>query len=284
MTKISRPEQATVRRRKPQSNTGNTRKEVTPSQTASADGGSSQPLRSLDLEQPGQASKIKGVLFGPPKSGKTVGACSGSGRKLLIMMEPDGDLSLRGRDDIDVLRPKNAKDVQDIVATLRVNPGEWEWIIFDSVTFMWRLFGADQVTKALTENRDPRRDYMRAGMAVNQIIADAVQIDSNLVFIVQMKAEGSEEETNPDPEVGEYPFTLAVTPMVYKELTPSVSFLGRTYKTTGWSNPTEKNTPRRKVVEYWVSFEDYGKSPAGARLPVEPQVQGINLEALFENK
>ena len=70
--------------------------------------------------------------------------------------------------------------------------------------------------------------------------------------------------------------TLAVTPMVYKILSPAVSFLGRTYKKKGIAG-----TPPKRVTEYWVSFEDHGRSPAGSRLDLPSQVQDPTLTTLF---
>ncbi|NIT79246.1 MAG: hypothetical protein GWN58_12870, partial [Anaerolineae bacterium] len=42
--------------------------------------------------KPGQVQTLKGVFFGPPKTGKTSVACSGK-NVLLISFDPDGDLT-----------------------------------------------------------------------------------------------------------------------------------------------------------------------------------------------
>ena len=65
-------------------------------------------------------------------------------------------------------------------------------------------------------------------------------------------------------EEGEYLVEPAIQPMVMKIIVPAVSFIGRTYKKAGMDRNSK--TPKR-VVEYWTSFEDAGRSPAGSRIP-----------------
>jgi len=235
------------------------------------------------LEKPGTATHLKGVLFGPSKTGKTVASVSGKGKKLLVLTEPDGDLSIVGRKDVAVLKPANWKDMDEIIRELHGSEREhWEWVIFDSVTFMFEVIGAKDILKTLSENRDARRSYLNAGAAVNQLIHDAVALPTNVIFITQMRIDEADEESGEvplDPEAGEYNWTLAVTPMVYKVLAPAVSFLGRTYKKVGYEGAQGK--PRKKVSQYWTSFEDFGRSPAGARFPVPEQVQNLDLGKLL---
>lgn len=235
------------------------------------------------LEAPGQTTTLKGVLFGPSKTGKTVTSVSGPGKKLLVLTEPDGDLSIAGKKDISVIKPANWREMDEIIRELHGKEGKnWSWVIFDSVTFMFEVIGAKDILKTLSENRDARRSYLNAGAAVNQLIHDAVALQTNVIFITQMRIDEANEEAGEvplDPEAGEYNLTLAVTPMVYKVLAPAVSFLGRTYKKVGYEGPQGK--PKKKVSQYWVSFEDYGRSPAGARFQVPEQVQNLNLGTLL---
>lgn len=229
---------------------------------------------SLPISKPGESPYIKGVLFGPPKTGKTTLACSGTGKTLLILTEPEGDLSLRGRDNVDVIRPTGYADIADAIRYLQ-GKHDYTTVVLDSVTFTAELIGGDALAEALLAKKEPRQVYNRIGASVNKIIRDLIRLPMNVIFITQLKGLGSDEEEQ-NPEEGEYPVSLAITPMVYKILSPAVSFIGRTYKKRGIAG-----NPPQKVVEYWVSFEDYGRSPAGSRVDLPSPVKSPTLPALF---
>lgn len=235
------------------------------------------------LSTPGTVRFLKGVLFGPPKSGKTVTSLRGwpDQEKLLVLTEPEGDLSVAGREDVRVLRPGNYRELSQIIEGLHTTQaGRWPTVVFDSVTFMIEIIGGKDINDTYLQNKDVRRAYGKAGAAVNQLVHDAVALPMNVVFTAQMRTEQpSEEEVPLNPEEGKYPLTLAVTPMVYSVLVPAVSFIGRTYKTVGYEK--DGNNLSRKGVQYWTSFEDFGKSPAGTRLPIPPQVRDLNLQDLL---
>lgn len=226
---------------------------------------------SLKLSKPGQSPFIKGVLFGPPKTGKTTLATSGAGKTLLILTEPEGDLSIKGRDNVDVLRPSGYEDIAEAIRFLK-GKHDYTTVVLDSVTFTAELIGGDALASALLANKEARQVYNRMGAAVNKIIRDLVNLPMNVIFITQLKSYGEDDDL--DPEEGEYPVSLAITPMIYKILSPAVSFIGRTYKKRGVANG-------RKTVEYWVTFEDYGRSPAGSRVDLPSPVQSPTLPSLF---
>ncbi len=51
-----------------------------------------------------QAKRLTQLLWGPSGEGKTTLACTAPGRKLLCMLDPDGHMSITGRDDVDVIK------------------------------------------------------------------------------------------------------------------------------------------------------------------------------------
>lgn len=231
----------------------------------------------LNITKPGLANHLKVVLFGPPKTGKTTASASGSGRKLLILTEPDGDLPLVGREDVDVVRPATGKELSDVILALHSGAvASYEWVILDSVTFAFELLGRQQIAKAVADNADIRRPYGQVGAALSQLIFDLVALPTNVVFITQLRHDNIEDD-DPGPEEGKFPTTLAVTPLVYKVLAPAASVLGRTYK------QMFVDAKGNKVVQFLVSFEDYGKSPAGTRIPVEPVIENLQLDTLVES-
>jgi hypothetical protein len=232
----------------------------------------------LNITKPGVGQHLKLVLFGPPKTLKTRTAVSGSGKKLLILTEPDGDLSLIGREDIDVVRPGSGQELHDIVLALHQGAvADYEWVILDSVTFAFEILGRTQIAKAIAANVDIRRPYGQVGAALTQIIHDLVALPVNVVFTAQLKQDfvDDEDADAAGPEEGKFPFTMAVTPMVYKILAPAVSMVGRTYK------KMFVGADGNKKVQYLVSFEDYGKSPAGSRIEgVPPVMEELQLDTL----
>lgn len=231
----------------------------------------------LNITKPGQATYLKLVLFGPPKTGKTTAACSGGGRKLLILTEPDGDLPLVGRDDIDVVRPENGVELQEIIRSLHAGAvANYEWVILDSVTFAFEIIGSELVNKTLEAKKDVRQAYGQVGASLVQMVHDLVSLKTNVVFTTQLR-ENFIDDDDPDaagPEEGKYPFSFAVTPMVYKVLSPAVSVIGRTFK------KMFVNAKGNKVSQFFVSFDDYGRSPAGSRIAVEDRYENLQLDTL----
>lgn len=231
---------------------------------------------------PGQVEHLKGVLFGPPKTKKTRNATNTKGKTLLILTEPEGDLAVRDRSNVEVFRPDNWQDLDEVTKALKSGSHEYETAVYDSVTFMFELVGGASISKAFRENTDIRRPYGAAGAAVNQVVYNATTLPMNVIFTAQLKLEDEKDEDGVplDPEEGEHPMTLAVTPMVYKILVPAVTFIGRTYKRQGFEKSGNKGQAK-PVVEYWTSFEDFGRSPAGSRIPIPGQVQDLNLDDLL---
>ena len=246
---------------------------------------------SIEGRLPGKVTSLKGVFFGPPKSGKTTVACSGA-NVLLIQFDPDGDSTetLIGRTDITVVVPESMVEVNQIIHSLyTTDAGRFDWVVIDSITFLFQLAGGKEVLASYIENKDMRRAYGRAGAMVGQVIHDLVNLkDTNVIFTAHLEKVGDEESTSLETELGESEVKLAVTPMVWKILGPAVSFIGRTHKSTGWEK--SEGGVRNKVTSYEVSFNDGERSPAGSRLPMKgeylvtgPMLQDLATELLGGN-
>ena len=221
--------------------------------------------------KPGLVKNLRGVFFGPPKTGKTAVSCSGK-KVLLMNFDPDGDSTepLKGRKDITVVDPKSFKEIEAIIkALITTDAGIYEWLVVDSITFLFQLLGGKDLTDVYMANKDVRRAYGKAGAAVSSIIHDIVRIpDINVIFVAHLEKETSEDEmVKMDTKMGEFQVKLAVTPMVWKILGPAVSFIGRTYKRE--MSVKGKDGKRNKQTVYRVSLNDGDRSPAGSRLPME---------------
>jgi len=233
-------------------------------------------------EQPGVVKSLKGVLFGPPKTAKTTLACSGK-NVLLINFDPDGELTetLVGREDITVVKPQTFSEIEGIIKALHtVDRGRFDWITVDSITFLFQLLGGKELTEVYIQNKDVRRAYGKAGAMVSQIIHDLTRLpDTNVIFTAHLqKEDGIEDSVAQEAEMGEHEVRVAVTPMVWKILGPSVSFIGRTYKEGVWEK-VEGSKVRNKRNRYVVSFNDGERSPAGSRLKMDGEYE-IELDTL----
>ena len=236
-----------------------------------ADAPSVQPpgthLQDLLLGEPGKPSSLKGVLFGPPKTGKTSVSASG-GKTLIINFDPEGyaTKTLKGRKDVDIVQPNTLKETEDIVqAIIGGEADDYVFITLDTVTWMFQKFGGRDILKTYQAGKDVRRAYGFAGAAAGQIIHDLAMLPNNVLFLAHLQKEYDEDDgtVDVDQDLGEHEVSLAVTPMVWKILGGAVGFIGRTYKeqiaTTGGNSEDR----------YLVSFNDGSRSPAGSRYEME---------------
>lgn len=221
---------------------------------------------------PGVPTYLKGLIFGPPKTGKTTVACSG-GKTLLIEFDPDGagTTTLAGRTDIDVVRPSTYGEILGVLRELMAGAAEeYEWIVFDSLTFLFDVLAGDEITETFMQNKDVRRAYGKAGAAVNSIVSKAVALKSNVIFIAHLQVD-SGDDTVTETQLGEHEVKVAVSPMIWKNLGPAVGFIGRTYKTKAYE---KVNGVNRAVTRYMVSFNDGDRSPAGSRYSMNGEYSG----------
>jgi hypothetical protein len=235
----------------------------------------------MKTESPATFSTIKGVLFGPPKTGKTVASCRAKIPTLLVELEPDGDLSLTGtfaNPKIEVVKPQTWQEINDVVQALHTTDRTtYKVVVVDSVTFLQERVGGKDILKTFIEGKDVRRAYGKAGAAVNQLMFDFLALPVHVIFTAQMR------EIKPDQEggimrveEGQSPLDLDVTPMVRSRLTPSASFMGRTFK-----KAVIRGKERRSA--FMVSFDDQGRSPAGSRLGLPPEVENFNLIGIIRH-
>ena len=238
-------------------------------------------------EKPGEVKRLVGVFFGPPKTGKTTLACSGK-NVLLMSFDPQGEYTetLSGREDITVVRPQNQTEIDDIIKALyTTDAGRFDWVVVDSLSFLFLTLGGKEITSAWKEDRDFRRAYGKAGAGVQQVIHDLVLLEGiNTIFTAHLEKVDTEDENGVplEQKLGENEVRIAVTPMVWKILGPAVSFQGRTYKETVWEKGADKK--RNKRTRYMVSFNDGDRSPAGSRLPMkgEYEITGSTLKELAD--
>jgi hypothetical protein len=237
-----------------------------------------QEIKPMSLKDrtkpPGHIDRLVGGLFGPPKSGKTTVACSG-GKTLLIEFDPDGDATetIQGRTDIDVFKPANWSEVDSMTKDLlTVDRETWDFWVLDSVSFWAEILGGKELATQLKAGKDPRQVYQRIGASINQTFRDLLTGPASVIFTAQIKADNGDDDDSDivtiGPDEAVYPVTLAVTPMVFKVLGPSASFIGRTF---------------RRSDGFYVSFNDGGRSPASNRLGLQSPQKEPSLQEILKS-
>lgn len=223
--------------------------------------------------KPGRPRRMVGVLFGPPKSGKTTAATTGK-NVLLVSFDPDGDTSttLANREDILVVRPRTQAELDSLVVALHTTDrGRFDWVVVDSLTFLFLMIGGKEITDQWKSKKDVRSAYGRTGAAVQQFVHDLVMLeDTSVIFTAHLDKEGDEDSIMMEQELGESEVKVAVTPMVWRILGPAVSFIGRTYRGNETVDVVVDGKKKRRMQStFMVSFDDGERSPAGSRLTMD---------------
>ncbi len=242
------------------------------------------PLLKQGYHPSGKVRRLIGLVFGPPKSGKTTYAASGK-NVLILNFDPDGaaTTTIIGRKDITVIDITSVDQLDGIIKALHTTDrGVFAWIVVDSITFLFQLVGGKEINEAYKAGRDVRRPYGKAGGYVCQVISDLVALpDQNIMFVAHLKHESSGEDTlvSFETDLGEHEVVVAVTPMVWTLLGPAVSFIARSYR--GRKKITEGKVVKQTPA-FMVSLNDGDRSPAGSRLAMagEYEITGDTLDTL----
>ncbi len=242
------------------------------------------PLLKQGYTPDGKVRRLIGLVFGPPKTGKTT--FSVSGRNILLLnFDPDGaaTTTIAGRKDITVIDVLTADQLDEIIKALHTTDRDvFDWVVVDSITWLFQLIGGKDINAAYKAGKDVRRPYGAAGGYVCQVIADLVALPTqNIMFVAHLKHESSEEDSlvSFETDLGEHEVIVAVTPMVWKLLGPAVSFIARSYR--GKKQITEGKVIKQTPA-FMVSLNDGDRSPAGSRLAMagEYEITGDTLDTL----
>lgn len=135
------------------------------------------------------------LLWGASGCGKTTLACTAPGKKLLLLFDPDGDVSIAGRDDVDVVPMYEAKN--NIVDHFKGdNPlrldkviDDYDTIIVDSLTNAQHMavMHAVTVVKGATIERPSLQGYGHRNALITQLVKNLLRLtgkkNKHIVFI-----------------------------------------------------------------------------------------------------
>jgi len=210
---------------------------------------------------------LKGLFFGPSKSGKTT--LAGTAPKVLFLDAEGGTMSLRGK-DVDVFPIRIWADVEDALKTLTLEKHEWKSVVIDSVTMLQEVAGeVAGLNAAIVAGDDPRRAYGGVGAMIRHKILQFNALPMNVIFTAQLR-----ERDQQDMESGQYPLTPDVTPAILRTLMAAPDVIGRTLITQTGALSTD--------VEYRVRFGPESLSQVGHRdLALPKEVKGLTIPKLI---
>jgi len=115
----------------------------------------------LEIEASGERkSRTAGLLWGLAKCGKTTFLTSLPGKKLFVMLDPDGDASLPDREDIHILRLYEHPDdlilrylTDKLPSILRKNEEHFNSCIFDSLSTLGQICLNEAIRNNIGESK-----------------------------------------------------------------------------------------------------------------------------------
>lgn len=131
------------------------------------------PAREPNVEESGtRKSRTAGLIWGVPKCGKTTFMLSLPGKKLFLMLDPDGDMSLPDRDDVFIIRLYEHDD-DDIIHFLRKklgtflkeNKDKFNSVIVDSFSTLNRIALNEAIRKDVGSGKDFKPTLEAPGLA-----------------------------------------------------------------------------------------------------------------------
>lgn len=90
---------------------------------------------------------LRTMVYGNTRSGKTSFAATATKPVFLSIGIEGGDKTLR-LFDVDIIEIKSSKDMHEAVDLISKNPGKWETVVVDSLTFYQDLFLSELTTRA----------------------------------------------------------------------------------------------------------------------------------------
>jgi hypothetical protein len=121
-------------------------------------------------ESKGRKSRTSGVLWGLAKCGKSTFLTSLPGKKLFVMLDPDGDQSIPDHDDITFLNMYEHPDdvilryMTDKLGTM-LRKGEYDSVIVDSLSTLGQIVLNEAIRKGVGKGKDFEPSLDAPGLA-----------------------------------------------------------------------------------------------------------------------
>lgn len=136
------------------------------------------------------------LLYGPPKTGKTLGAASAPGPILYVNADRGSATRLAHHRYGDKIKEVKAKGLGTLIATIKEvqeNPDNWETVVIDPVAELYRVILEDLSGRALSPAINLRGD---AGTHLERFCRALCDLPVNFVMVLHEKTEKDEEAGN----------------------------------------------------------------------------------------
>lgn len=148
----------------------------------------------LEFEDPTEdRGDLNILLYGPPKSGKTVGAGSAPGPILYVNCERANALRYARKlygDKLHVVKFRGLQDQVAVMKEVHENPDKWGTVVIDPVAEMYRILLEDLSGRALSPAINLRGD---AGTYLERFCRALCDQPVNFVMVLHEKSEKDEE-------------------------------------------------------------------------------------------
>ena len=184
-----------------------------------------------------KATRLSLLLWGPPGCGKTSYALTAPGRKLLVLLDPDGDASIANLPDVQVLdlTKISRRDAVDtpkslqFTAWLEKNADAFDTLIFDSATSYARIATSEAVAQKIGASTTFTPTIEQPGISaygarkawIVEALTNLVNVTSRLQKHIIITAHEDAPERNQKGEL--LYITMTITEKAQTDVNPFIS-------------------------------------------------------------
>lgn len=218
--------------------------------------------------------KLKMLIFGPPKTGKTT--LSSTGPATLFLDLEGGSMSCHP--DADVIKINNWKEFDETSNEFMLSEHKYETLVIDSVTWLQEVAAVERklMEAILHPKGEPRQAYGDMAALIRHKIIQLSNLPYNIIFTAQLREREKEDVT-----AGKYPLVPDVTPAILKTLTAAPDIIARTQHS--------QVGPKVTDIAFEVVFGPETRSPVGYRnlgkgIKLPPVVKDLTISKLIDIK
>jgi hypothetical protein len=178
----------------------------------------------LEFVQPSKETHVNVLLYGPPKSGKTVGAASAPGPILYLNADRPNATRFAHRlhgDQIKEAMPQGFQSLVDVVTEITNNADAYGTVVVDPIGELYRVILEDLSGRAV---RPKINEYGDTGVHLERFCRALCELPVNVVFVLHETAQKDEDSGGFE----RLPYTGTSNPALSAKLMAMVDVIGYT--------------------------------------------------------